>query len=241
MVAPAVERPPGTADERPRRSRLRLVARLAVLVAGVAIGYLALTFTQVWWASRQDGARPAEAIIVLGAAQYDGRPSPVLRSRLDHALELYREGLAPIVVVTGGRQQGDRFTEAGSGAAYLRERGVPDHALRLETSSTNSWESLAASFRFLRDEGIEDVLLVSDPYHAFRIADIAEDLGMDAAVSPADDSPIRGTAAVRALGRETAAVAVGRIIGYRRLMRLDEEITRLREPTPAPTTTVGGP
>jgi uncharacterized SAM-binding protein YcdF (DUF218 family) len=199
---------------------LRLGLRLALLAVAVALVYVGVTFVQVWQASTRDEARPAEAIVVLGAAQYDGRPSPVLRDRLEHALELWADGLAPIIVVTGGQQPGDRFTEAGAGYRYLRDRGVPDESLLREESGKNTWQQLAASSRFLAERGITDVLLVSDGYHAKRLAAIAGELGLDAAVSPSGTHLSRD-GRLRALVRETAAVSVGRIIGYRRLVNLE--------------------
>lgn len=197
---------------------LRFAVRMALLLGAVAAVYVAVTFVQVWQASRRDEARPAQAIIVLGAAQYDGRPSPVLARRLDHAAALYEEGVAPLIVVTGGRRPGDRFTEAEAGANYLEEAGVPGGAIEREVQGDNSWESLAAAARFLRADGITSVVLVSDPYHAMRIDGIAHELGLDAVVSPAGSGSALGP-----LVRETAAVAVGRIIGYDRLVRIDAE------------------
>lgn len=202
------------------RRLLRIATRLLLLVVAVAVAYLAVTFVQVLAASDHDGARPAQAIVVLGAAQYDGVPSPVLANRLDHAAELYREGIAPLIVVTGGRQEGDRFTEAEASANYLAtEHGIPGGDIERETTGGNSWETLTSAARFLREDGIDDVVLVSDGYHAMRIAEIAEELGLDAAVSPAP-----GNAPLSHLARETVAVAVGRIIGYDRLVRLDERV-----------------
>jgi len=193
--------------------------RLGGLLLLAVVFYVGVTFVQVWLASRSDEARAADAIIVLGAAQYDGEPSPVLAARLDHAAELYRRGLAPLIVVTGGRREGDRFTEAGAGAAYLEGLGIPGNVIERETTSTHSWESLAAAARFLQADGIDTVILVSDPYHSYRIDAIAEDLGLEASVSPTRTSPVDGIAELRAMARETAAVAVGRIIGYPRLLR----------------------
>ncbi len=207
-----------------RRGVRRVVVRLALALLALCLLYVAVTFVQVWLASRRDEARAADAIVVLGAAQYDGEPSPVLAARLDHAADLYRAGYAPLVVVTGGRQPGDRFTEAGASAAYLEAQGIPGSAIERETSSTNSWESLAATARFLRARGVTDVLLVSDPYHALRIAAIADELGLPARVSPTPSSPVDGFAELRAMGRETMAVAVGRLIGFRRLVRIDAEV-----------------
>jgi uncharacterized SAM-binding protein YcdF (DUF218 family) len=199
---------------------MRRVLIVGGLVVAVVLAYLAVTFVQVWLTSRQDDATASDAIIVLGAAQYDGEPSPVLAARLDHAAELYRRGLAPLIVVTGGRQEGDRFTEAEAGAEYLEDLGIPGNVIERETTSTHSWESLAAAARFLRDDGVERVLLVSDPYHSYRIEAIAEELGLDASVSPTRTSPVGTFGELRAMLRETAAVAVGRIIGYPRLLRL---------------------
>jgi uncharacterized SAM-binding protein YcdF (DUF218 family) len=198
---------------------LRVGVRVALLAAAVGVVYLGVTFVQVWQASTRDEARPSDAIIVLGAAQYDGRPSPVLARRLDHAAALYEAGIAPLIVVTGGRQPGDRFTEAAASAAYLEGLGVPGQAIEREVQGESSWESLAAAARFLRADGITRVVLVSDPYHAMRIDGIAHELGLDAVVSPAD-----GGAPIGSLLRETAAVAVGRIIGYDRLVRIDDEL-----------------
>lgn len=192
------------------------------LVVAVPAVYLAVTFVQVWRAGRHDGARPAEAVVVLGAAQYDGRPSAVLRARLDHAADLYAAGIAPLVVVTGGRAAGDRFSESAASAAYLHTRGVPDEAILREVDGRTSWQSLAASARFLKARGITDVVLVSDPFHAARIAGMAVELGLEAATSPTRTSPIRGADELKHMVTETVQVALGRIIGFRRLVRAEE-------------------
>lgn len=207
----------------PPRRILRWAIRGSLLLGVLAVLYVSVTFVQVYRASRHDGARQADAIIVLGAAQYDGRPSPVLQDRLDHALELYEAGLATTVVLTGGRQEGDRFTEATAGYNYLRERGVPDEHLLKEVGGTSTFESLAASARFLRDRGLTSVVLVTSDYHAYRVEAIAEEVGLDASVSPTT-TRLSGTNELRQLGRETLAVAVGRIIGYDRLFRIDSAV-----------------
>ena len=133
--------------------------------------YYLVGLYQVWRSARSDEARAADAIVVLGAAQYDGRPSPVLAARLDHALALWEQGYAPRIVVTGGKQEGDRFTEATASAEYLMSRGVPDSAILREVQGTSTWESLAATARILRNRGLESVLVVSDPYHSLRARD----------------------------------------------------------------------
>ena len=182
--------------------------------------YLAGTFAQVWWTATRDRAAVADAIIVLGAAQYEGRPSPVFAARLDHAAELYADGLAPVVVVTGGRQEGDAVTEARSADAYLQQRGVPASALRLETTSRTSYENIAASARILQAEGLEEVLLVSDGWHLRRAASIARDVGLVPHTSPAPGSPYSTGSALQQMVRESAGLAVGRVIGFRRLDNL---------------------
>ena len=196
---------------------------VAGLVAAVVL-YLVVTFVQVWRAAEDDQARPAEAIVVFGAAQYNGVPSPVLAARLDHAIDLYRRDLAPVIVVTGGSQPGDQFTEATASANYLIERGVPDDDVLREVSGTSSWQSLAAAASVLEDRSIREVLLVSDPFHALRIRAMASELGLDGHPSPTTTSPIRGISEARYMARETVAVAVGRLIGFRRQASIEDVV-----------------
>ena len=181
--------------------RARRAFGVIAAVALLLVGYYAVTVVQVWRAARSDDTRSSDAIIVLGAAQYDGRPSAVFRARLDHARDLYRQGVAPLVVVTGGKLPGD--------AAILRE-----------TTSRNSWESLRASARFLFDRGVRRVVLVSDPFHSLRIRLTADEIGFDAVTSPTRTSPIQGSAEWRRFLGEGLRVAVGRIFGFGRATRL---------------------
>lgn len=206
--------------QRRRRRWLRWVVGLVAFAGLAVVLCLGVTFVQVYRASIRDGAQPADAIVVLGAAQYNGVPSPVLQDRLDHALELYEGSLAPRIVLTGGRQKGDRFTEATAGYNYLRARGVPDEDLLKEVDGSSTWESLAASARFLVTQELTTVVLVTDGYHAYRVEAIAEDLGLDASVSPSE-TRLSWRGELRQLGRESVAVALGRVIGYDRLFRLD--------------------
>ena len=201
------------------RRVIRIGLRIGLAVFLVLFVYLAVTFVQVWLASRRDEARPSQAIIVLGAAEYDGRPSPVLAARLDHAIQLYRAGIAPVIVVTGGRQPGDRFTEAGASADYLHKHGIPDAAILRETTGRTSWESLEAAARFLDQRHMRRVVLVSDPYHSERIEAIAHEVGLNAVTSPTRTSPIKGASVWRRMLGETARVAAGRLFGYARLDR----------------------
>jgi len=197
----------------------KLVRRVVLVVGLLMVAYYLVTLFQVWRAAEEDDRSHTQAIIVLGAAQYDGRPTDVFKARLDHAFELWKTGVAPTIVVTGGGAPGDRFTEAGAGAEYLHELGVPDTAIQRETTSRNSWESLTASARFLQDEGITRVTLVSDPFHMLRLRLIAEELGFDAATSPTRTSPITGTGEWGRFASEALRVAVGRIFGFGALAR----------------------
>jgi uncharacterized SAM-binding protein YcdF (DUF218 family) len=192
--------------------RFLTVAVVAVLVMAA---YLGVTFTQVLLASRHDERSPADAIVVLGAAQYDGEPSGALRGRLDHALELYDEGLATVIIPTGGGLPGDRTTEGLTGYTYLRDRGVPEDAILVEVDASNTFEAISAARVILEERGMERAILVSDPYHNRRLEGIAAEVGLDARVSPTDS----GYDAF-SLVRETVAVAAGRLIGFRRLSQL---------------------
>jgi uncharacterized SAM-binding protein YcdF (DUF218 family) len=193
--------------------------RLALVAVAALVVYLLVTLVQVVSASRQDGAASADAIVVLGAAQYDCEPSPVLERRLDHALELYEGRVASTVVVTGGKRQGDRCTEAEAGAAHLRAAGVPDADLLLEVQGRNSWESLAAAARLLRERDLTQVVLVTDGYHALRVRAIADELGLEPSVSPS-----RAGGSAGEYLRETGAVAIGRVVGFDRLVDLDTQV-----------------
>jgi len=177
-----------------------------VAVAGVAVA--------VYRQARQSQLVPADAIVVMGAAQYNGNPSPVLKARLDTALDAYERGLAPIVIVTGGNQAGDAFTEAGTGRDYLVDLGIPADAILVEDRSTNSEQNLRNTVVIARDEGIESVVIVSDGFHLFRSKMIARDLGLDATGIAAADSPIgQGSGSERGyILRETAAILAYKLL-----------------------------
>ncbi|MEX0768082.1 MAG: YdcF family protein, partial [Microthrixaceae bacterium] len=168
---------------------LRLVRRLVALFLAAVLVYLAVTAAQVYAASSSDQRRDSDAIVVLGAAQYDGRPSPVLQRRLDHALMLYQSGVAPKLVLTGSKLPADRFTEAYAGYKYLIQAGVPESDLILVDTGTSSWESLAAAKRVLRQDNLTRLTLVSDRYHNRRLQSISGELGIDDQVSPTSGSP----------------------------------------------------
>ena len=219
VVAPVS--PPG----RPptwRRRRILFAAGLAIILL---IGYYFVSLFQVYSTGSRDQARAVDAIVVMGAAQYDGRPSPQLAARLDHVAELWPQGFAPIVVVTGGNQPGDRFTEAEASAAYLIERGIPEASIVLEDRGATSFESLERVAVVLADStrsNDSSVLVVTDPYHSLRSRLIAEEVGMTAYTSPTNTSVVTG---VRSLNRhiwEAGGVAIGRVMGFGRLSELTD-------------------
>lgn len=226
---------------------VRVVIRVAVLLVAAAVVYLGVTAVQVWLTSRHDDPHVAQAIVVMGAAQYDGTPSPVLQARLDEAYRLWSEHLAPLVVVTGSKQSGDRYTEAASGAAYLQrceDPAVPSSAI-VTVGGDDSWQNLALAATSLRLDGVRDVLLVTDGFHEDRSLAIAHDVGLVASPVPAADSPIQGWSAVPYFAKETVGVAVGRIIGFSHLETLhqtsgepDGPVGPL-PPNPCPATTSG--
>jgi uncharacterized SAM-binding protein YcdF (DUF218 family) len=154
---------------------ITLVALVALLAYPVWLGL------QIYEQSNDDQVRTADAIVVLGAAQYNGQPSPVFKARLDHALYLYGEDLAETIVVTGGKRPGDRFTEAETGEVYLAAQAVPEESILTEPEGGSTLESLRGVRDIARDRGIETLLLVSDPLHSERIKRIARDLGFDSA------------------------------------------------------------
>jgi len=202
----------------------RWPVRVALLVLGGIFAYLLVTLSQVWWASREDQARPVQAIVVLGSAQYDGIPSPDLKARLDQALSLWRRGLADVVVVTGGKAPGDAHTEASASADYLAHNGVPQSKILREDTGRDSWQSLSAAADFLEARGDRDVLLVSDPFHDERISLMAAELGLTPFVSPTRTSPIRGLSVLPYFAKETLEVAVGRVVGFRRLVGVSRRV-----------------
>jgi len=193
-----------------------------LLFVGAPVAYVGFTFVTVWRAAHADGARPADAIVVLGAAQYDGRPSPALKARLDHVVELWRNDVSAHVVVTGGKQPGDRFTEATASATYLRAQGIPEQLILREVNGRSSFQSLADSAAFLKQRGFTRVVLVSDAYHAARIQGIASEVGLDATVSPTPAS--RDAVGVGRYTKETLAVAASRIFGFGRTAGLSKRV-----------------
>lgn len=200
---------------------LRWILRIAAFLLAIAVLYTGYIAWEVRHYARTDQARAVDAIVVLGAAQYNGKPSPVLQARLDHAADLYSRGYASYIVVTGGKIPGDVNTEAGASASYLATLGVADSHVLREVQGRNSWQSLQAAARFMQDRNIHRVLLVSDSFHDARIRQMAKDLGLDAYVSPTSTSPIAWSARQRYLMKEVVALGVGRLIGFNRIASLE--------------------
>lgn len=193
-----------------KRKRLLLLVPLALFVYPTWLGL------QIWDQSHQDEVRAADAIVVLGAAQYDGEPSPVFKARLNHAAYLYREGLARQIIVTGGKQKGDRFTEGEAGEVYLQAHDIPDEDVNGEIEGRTTLESLESLAEVAPDEDIETVLLVSDPMHSERIKRIAGDLGFEKAwASPASYVELNRSRITKAkeLVREVGSLLVYELFG----------------------------
>jgi len=169
---------------------VRRFLRVAGWLLAVGILGYGLLFGWVWRMSRLDQRGPADAIVVLGAAQYNGRPSPVLRARLDHAIALYRAGLAPMVVVTGGIGTGDRVSEATVGHGYLRSHQVPDSAIVVRPDGHTTEESMRSVAEWMHERELTRALVVSDPFHMARLSLEAHRADLQPATSPTRTSPI---------------------------------------------------
>jgi uncharacterized SAM-binding protein YcdF (DUF218 family) len=151
---------------------------LLLLLLVLFIAYVVVVYRSIVRQSGRDESRPADAIVVFGAAEYDGRPSPVFKARLDHAVELYHRGLAPMVITTGGAGADPRFTEGEVGREYLKAHGVPDAALIAETQSPDTAASARRVSTIMRANGMHTCLAVSDGYHIFRIKHMLEREGI---------------------------------------------------------------
>ena len=170
-----------------------LIKALGHLIGGFLLavfGLWAVSMAAVLIFSYIDQAKPAESIVVLGAAQYDGKPSPVLRARLDHGIDLWNRGMGKVLVLTGGRGAGDTTSEAEAGRAYARKHGVPDTVILLENKGRTTRESMLGVAQLLQDRGIKTAILVSDPFHMLRLSIIGRRFGLTPYTSPTQTSPI---------------------------------------------------
>lgn len=166
-----------------------MVRIVASVIVGVALLWAA-SMAAVLIFSSMDQARPAESIVVLGAAQYDGKPSPVLKARLDHGIDLWDRRMGRLLVLTGGRGPGDTTSEAAVGRVYARKRGVPDSVILMEDRGRTTRESMLAVADTLGKRGMKTVILVSDPFHMLRLWVMGRRFGLTPFTSPTRTSPI---------------------------------------------------
>ena len=192
---------------------LRWSFRAVAALLGLAVVVTGFTAVRIWQVARLDSRAQVDAIVVLGASQFDGRPSPIFQARLDHAKELYDDGVGPLVVTVGGSREGDRFTEAAAGARYLRSHGVPGDAVAEIGEGSDTLTSLAAVAVLAQQRSWDRVVLVTDPWHSYRARAMAGDVGLSARTSPARSGPVvQGRAReVRYIARETAAYLYWRL------------------------------
>ena len=194
-----------------------IVRRVVLLAVPLLVAaYLAVTLAQVVLEGRSRAIPPVDAVVVMGAAQYDGRPSAQLASRLDHVVTLWEMGGVGRVVVTGGSRPGDRFSEAAASEEYLVARGVPRSSIDSEDQGTTTWESMQEVEAMVDADA--SMIIVTDPHHGLRSRLIAEEAGFtDVAVSTTPTSVVSGWTSVRRHLVESAGVAVGRLVGFERL------------------------
>jgi uncharacterized SAM-binding protein YcdF (DUF218 family) len=195
---------------------LRLILRIVSLIVAAILLYFGVTLVQVWLTSRQYDPHPAGAIMVMGAAEYNGTPTLVLQARLKEALILFDKGDAHLIMVTGSREKGDVDTEAGASKAYLEQRGVPAADI-LEAGGTNSYDNVAEAAPQLIARHATAVLVTTDPFHEDRSMAIASSLGLMPSPTPTRTSPITGWSTVPYFFKEAIGVGLGRIVGFNHL------------------------
>ena len=193
----------------------RLVGRIVLAAVLASVLLVVSTALAIWWTARQDSRPASDAIVVLGSAQYNGVPSSIFEARLEHALALYEDGVAPVIVTVGGKADGDQFAEAEAGRGYLAQAGVPLEALVAVPVGVDTLESIRAVATTFAEQGWSTAVLVSDPWHALRAERMAEDAGLEAESSPTRQGPAVHTRAtqVRYILRETAAYLLYRATG----------------------------
>jgi len=196
------------ARQHARRFWWRVLLSIAALIAA----FLILTCIRIVHAASQQELHAADAVVVFGAAEYAGRPSPVYRARLDHAYDLFKRGLAPVIITTGGAGADPTFTEGGVGHDYLMHRGVPDPSLIAETQGSDTAESARRVGVIMRANGMRSVVAVSDAYHVFRIRELLEREGVRVYIAPRPDSrPKSALQKIFAVMREAVSYALWRV------------------------------
>ncbi len=186
---------------------IRLAIKTVASLVSLALIVLAVTAGLVWWTARQDDRRVSDAIVVLGAAQFDGRPSSIFTARLVHARNLWRSDVAPRIITVGGNQVGDRFTEASAGKQWLIAHGVPARRIVAVPTGGDTLSSVSAVHDRMQRRGWSTAVVVTDPWHALRAASMAADQGIDAALSPTRRGPAvrQRSTEIRYVARESFA------------------------------------
>jgi uncharacterized SAM-binding protein YcdF (DUF218 family) len=195
---------------------LRLALRIISLLLTALVVYFAVSLVQVWLTSRQYDPHTADAIMVMGAAQYNGVPSPDLAARLNEALKLFNNKDSSLIVVTGGKEKGDVYTESQAGATYLHARGVPLTDI-LQVGGNTTYQNVADAAPELLFRHATTVLVTSDPFHEDRSMAISSALGLIPSPTPTQTSPIKGWSTVPYFLKEAVGVGLGRIIGFNHL------------------------
>lgn len=208
----------------------KLVFRIISLLLTLIVLYFAVTFVQIWLTGHEHSQKSAQAILVFGTTEDNGKPSAELKDRLDHALKLYREHRAPWVVVTGGNRPGDHYTEAGVSATYLEAHGVPAGRI-LKGAGNDTWQNVATVITKLKEHHIVSVLTVTDPFHEYRAMAISSAQGLSPQPSPVSNSPTIHFSLWLYYLKETAEVGVGRIIGYGRLSSWTSSAAKVHLPS----------
>lgn len=203
---------------------MKRAAQVLAVIMCVGSLYVGLTVFEVWRVGHTQSTTQVDAIVVMGAAQYDGVPSPLLKARLMHALDLWKQKVAPRIVLTGGNKPGDRFTEASASAIFLRQQGVPQEDLLQESASRSTYEALRNMRDLVKNDSnfieIEHIVIVTDPYHELRSRLTAKEWGFDASTSSTPNSPIAGNRALKKHVKEGVGIALARVIGFGNLWKI---------------------
>ena len=202
------------------RAFVRSALVLTVGACLALVSYVGIAAISVTWAGTHHDTSSVDAIVVMGAAQYDGVPSPLLASRLEHALDLWKKKQAPLIAVTGGKRAGDRFTEGDTSRRWLTDRGVPAADIVVESAGHSTWESIENLAPLLNDVDVDSVVVVSSSWHVQRAALSLEELGFRAHSSASPDGVLSGSSEKSKLIREIAGVSLGRIIGFGTLFEI---------------------
>ena len=200
---------------------IRSAFRIGMAAVLAVVGYVAIVTCSLIWSGSHDSGKSADAIVVMGAAQYDGVPSPLLEKRLTQALNLWRQKRAPLIAVTGGKQDADRFTEAAASRRWLTDRGVPTSAILAEESGRSTWQSLENLQPVLAESGVQTVIAVSSNWHVERVRLTLKELGLYATVSPSRSGSWPSEIVTQGKTvKEIVGVAFGRIIGFEKLFAI---------------------